>query len=207
MPASRVSASSAWPAASWRCTRAGGCERRVIAAFAHLSRLTRAGFVFAREGVLALVDPRPLPMPARSALWFVRRLEKSTTGAARTRLATALTTLGPAYVKLGQFLATRPDVVGVVLARDLETLQDRMAPFPLAQAERVVAAALDKPLDEVFKSFGPPVAAASIAQVHRDSGRRARGRRQGAAAVHRAALQGRPRSVCVRGPQRREALY
>jgi ubiquinone biosynthesis protein len=141
----------------------------VIAAFAHLSRLARAGFVFAREGVLALIDPRPLPMPLRTALWFARLLEKSTTGAARSRLATALTMLGPTYVKLGQFLATRPDVVGVVLARDLETLQDRMAPFPLAQAERVVAAALDKPLNEVFKSFGAPVAAASIAQVHRAS--------------------------------------
>ena len=141
----------------------------MIAAFAHLSRLARAGFVFAREGVLALIDPRPLPMPLRSALWCARLLEKSTTGAARSRLATALTMLGPTYVKLGQFLATRPDVVGVVLARDLETLQDRMAPFPLAQAERVVAAALDKPLNEVFKSFGAPVAAASIAQVHRAS--------------------------------------
>jgi ubiquinone biosynthesis protein len=123
----------------------------VIAALAHLSRLARAGFVFAREGVLALIDPRPLPMPARTALWLARLLEKSKTGATRARLATALTMLGPTYVKLGQFLATRPDVVGVVLARDLETLQDRMAPFPLAQAERVVAAALDKPLNEVFK--------------------------------------------------------
>jgi ubiquinone biosynthesis protein len=139
----------------------------VILAFAHLSRLARAGFVFAREGVLALIDPKPLPMLPRIALRLARLIEKPTTGAARARLATALTMLGPTYVKLGQFLATRPDVVGVALARDLETLQDRMAPFPLAQAERVVTAALDKPLNEAFKSFGPPVAAASIAQVHR----------------------------------------
>src|SRR5262249_50085007 len=47
-------------------------ELRVIAAFAHLSRLARAGFVFAREGVLALIDPKPLPMPARTALWLAR---------------------------------------------------------------------------------------------------------------------------------------
>jgi ubiquinone biosynthesis protein len=141
--------------------------RPVILAFAHLSRLAHAGFVFAREGVLALIDPKPLPMLPRWALWLARLIEKPTTGAARARLATALTMLGPSYVKLGQFLATRPDVVGLTLARDLETLQDRMAPFPLAQAERGVAAALEKPLNEVFKSFGPPVAAASIAQVHR----------------------------------------
>ncbi len=139
----------------------------MIAAFTHLARLTRAGFVFAREGVLGLIDAKSLPMPARVALRLARLIEKPSTGAARARLATALTTLGPTYVKLGQFLATRPDVVGVALARDLETLQDRMAPFPQAEAEQAVAAALDKPLASVFTSFGPPVAAASIAQVHR----------------------------------------
>ena len=56
-------------------------------------------------------------------------------------VVSALTRLGPTYVKLGQFLATRPDVVGPALARDLESLQDRMAPFPQAEAEAQVAAA------------------------------------------------------------------
>jgi len=163
----------------------------VILALAHLSRLARAGFVFAREGVLGLIDPKPLPMLPRTALWLARLLEKSTTGAARARLATALTMLGPSYVKLGQFLATRPDVVGVVVARDLETLQDRMAPFPLGQAERVVAAALDKPLREVFKSFGPPVAAASIAQVHRATIATAEGERAVAVKVLRPSIERR----------------
>ncbi len=139
----------------------------VISALAHLARLARAAFVFAREGVLGLIDPAPLPMPGRVALHVARLFEKSTTGAAPARLSTALTRLGPTYVKLGQFLATRPDVVGMAMARDLETLQDRMAPFPQADAERTVAAALDRPLSEVFAAFGTPVAAASIAQVHR----------------------------------------
>ena len=58
-------------------------------------------------------------------------------------------------------------MVGVALARDLESLQDKMAPFPQAEAEAVVVAALGKPLKESYASFGPPVAAASIAQVHR----------------------------------------
>ena len=70
-------------------------------------------------------------------------------------------------MKLGQFLATRPDVVGAKLARELESLQDSMAPFSQAEAEAAIAAAFDKPLHDVFSSFGPPVAAASIAQVHR----------------------------------------
>jgi len=149
----------------------------VISAFAHLSRLTRAGFVFAREGVFAIVEPARLQLPARLALRLARLIERGDSRGARNPLATALTRLGPTYVKLGQFLATRPDVVGMTLARDLEMLQDRMPPFPQAEAERTVEAALGKPLRQLFATFGPPVAAASIAQVHRaeiagDSGQR-----------------------------------
>jgi ubiquinone biosynthesis protein len=70
-------------------------------------------------------------------------------------------------VKLGQFLATRPDVVGTAVARDLEALQDKMAPFPQVQAEAAVAKAFEQPVAQVYAAFGPPVAAASIAQVHR----------------------------------------
>jgi ubiquinone biosynthesis protein len=139
----------------------------VIAAFSHLARLGRAGFVLAREGVLALVDPAPLPMPARAALRLARLIERPTDRSVQGRLSTALTALGPSYVKLGQFLATRPDVVGVALARDLEALQDKMPPFPQEEAEATVAAGLGKPLLQSFASFGPAVAAASIAQVHK----------------------------------------
>jgi len=139
----------------------------VIAATTHLFRLARAGFVFAREGVLALVDPAPLPAPARLGLKLARLFERPTDKGAPVRLSAALTRLGPTYVKLGQFLATRPDVVGVALARDLESLQDKMAPFPQAEAEAAVAAALAMPLGAAFKAFGPAVAAASIAQVHK----------------------------------------
>jgi ubiquinone biosynthesis protein len=139
----------------------------VISAPAHLIRLGRAGFVFAREGVFAVVDPAMVPVPARPLLRIARLFERRSTGAAETRLSTALSRLGPSYVKLGQFLATRPDVVGVGLARDLEHLQDQMPPFPQAEAEAVVAASFERPVATVFTNFGPPVAAASIAQVHR----------------------------------------
>jgi ubiquinone biosynthesis protein len=139
----------------------------VITAIAHLVRLARAGLVFAREGVFALIDPAQVPVPARLALRAARLIERPSSAIASNRLAAALTRLGPTYVKLGQFLATRPDVVGVVLARDLESLQDRMAPFPQAEAERTVAAAFGCPVSDMFATFGPPVAAASIAQVHR----------------------------------------
>ncbi|HEY6022786.1 MAG TPA: 2-polyprenylphenol 6-hydroxylase [Pseudolabrys sp.] len=139
----------------------------MIAAISHLLRLSRAGFVFAREGVFALVDTRPLPLPAKTAIAVARLLERPSAKSGESRLAAALSKLGPTYVKLGQFLATRPDVVGTAIAQDLESLQDKMAPFPQSEAESAVAAAFDKPLSAIYSSFGPPVAAASIAQVHR----------------------------------------
>ena len=139
----------------------------MIAATSHLLRLARAGFVFAREGVFALVDTRPLPLPAKTAIAIARLLERPSTKSGESRLAAALTQLGPTYVKLGQFLATRQDVVGPAIARDLESLQDKMAPFPQSEAEAAVAVAFGKPLSAVYASFGPAVAAASIAQVHR----------------------------------------
>jgi ubiquinone biosynthesis protein len=86
---------------------------------------------------------------------------------AGTRLSRALEKLGPAYIKLGQMLATRPDIVGVEMARALEHLQDRLPPFSDAQARAEIARAFGKPVEALFSSFGAPLAAASIAQVHR----------------------------------------
>jgi ubiquinone biosynthesis protein len=139
----------------------------VISALSHLVRLSRTGFVFAREGVFALVDTRPLPLPAKTAIALARLIERPSAKDGSSRLAAALTKLGPTYVKLGQFLATRPDVVGKAIARDLESLQDKMAPFPQSEAEAAIVAAFERPLAQVYASFGPAVAAASIAQVHR----------------------------------------
>jgi ubiquinone biosynthesis protein len=139
----------------------------VIAPIVHLSRLGRAGFVLAREGVLALVEEDALPPGPATLVRFGRMIERRNAGTGASRLATALTRLGPPYVKLGQFLATRPDVVGAAIAADLEALQDKMAPFPQAQAEAVIRDSFGKSVSELFTEFGPPVAAASIAQVHR----------------------------------------
>ena len=138
----------------------------MISALTHTLRLARAGYVFAREGVFGFADPLTMPPQAQFAVRMARLIERR--GAATSgRLSRALTRLGPTYVKLGQFLATRPDVVGITMARDLENLQDRLPPFPQAQAEAVIVTAFDKPVSEVFASFGESVAAASIAQVHR----------------------------------------
>ena len=165
----------------------------MIAAPAHLARLGRAGLVLAREGVFGLVDPTLLPLPARLGLRAARLIERPPGALAEHRLAAALTRLGPTYVKLGQFLATRPDVVGVALARDLESLQDKMAPFPQAQAQRKIEAAFERPLAELFAVLGPPVAAASIAQVHRAEIDTPAGRRTVAVKVLRPGIEQRCR--------------
>lgn len=138
----------------------------MISATTHIARLIHAAFVFAREGVFGAVDPSLVPPPGQLALKLARLIERrgAKSGA---RLSRALERMGPAYLKLGQFLATRPDVVGLSMARDLESLQDRLPPFSQTEAETVVAAALERPVSQVFAYLSPPVAAASIAQVHR----------------------------------------
>jgi ubiquinone biosynthesis protein len=79
----------------------------------------------------------------------------------------ALTALGPAYIKFGQILSTRPDVVGDELAVQLRVLQDKLPPFSIEEAKAEVQKELGLPVDEVFSEFSEPVAAASIAQVHK----------------------------------------
>ena len=81
------------------------------------------------------------------------------------KLSDKIRKLGPTYIKLGQFLATRPDIIGPVMAQDLRALQDRLPPFGDKQVAKIMAAELDAP-DAVIADLGPPIAAASIAQVH-----------------------------------------
>ena len=81
-------------------------------------------------------------------------------------LAEALVAMGPSYVKLGQILATRADIIGFDLADSLRSLNDNVPPFDQAQAEQAVEAGLGVPLAQAFQSFGPAIASASVAQVH-----------------------------------------
>lgn len=92
------------------------------------------------------------------------RAKKPDAGA---RLSRALERLGPAYIKLGQMLATRPDIVGAEIAGALEHLQDRLPPFSDIEARAEITRAFGKPVEALFSSFGGALAAASIAQVHR----------------------------------------
>lgn len=82
------------------------------------------------------------------------------------RLCSALESLGPAFIKFGQLLATRADIVGPELAGALTRLQDKLPPFAVEIAKQIVATDLERPVDELFVTFEPALAAASIAQVH-----------------------------------------
>lgn len=141
-------------------------------ALTNLTRLARAGLVLAQHGVRFVPPGQKVPLPLRlaaAAAMPVKLLAAPFNwGKPReTRISRALASLGPSYIKLGQFLATRADVIGPDLAHDLRHLQDRLPPFSQAEARRAVEEALGGKLEDHFASFGPPVAAASIAQVHK----------------------------------------
>ena len=83
------------------------------------------------------------------------------------RLRLALEALGPIFVKFGQLLSTRRDLIPTDIADELAKLQDQVPPFPSAQAVALLESAYGKPLSEVFTSFdATPIASASVAQVH-----------------------------------------
>ena len=81
------------------------------------------------------------------------------------KLSDRIRKLGPTYIKLGQFLATRPDIIGPAMAQDLTYLQDRLPPFSDKQVQTILRQELGDP-HALIKDMGPPIAAASIAQVH-----------------------------------------
>ncbi len=142
-------------------------------ALRHCARLLTAARVLARYDALV---PREFADQVPALVrWAgrVARIWPTAPGAAMEteppgqRLAAALNALGPTYIKLGQFLATRPDIIGEAIARDLQQLQDRLPPFPMHEAKATLASELGRPVDEVFSDFSQPVNAASIAQVHK----------------------------------------
>ncbi len=133
-------------------------------------RLIRTGATLERTGAMGVVleafrAPPRLRVLARILGWPFKWLGLK--GDPALPPATrALTALGPAYIKFGQILSTRPDVVGEELADQLRYLQDKLPPFPSAVAQRMIAEELERPVLTLFTDFSEPVAAASIAQVH-----------------------------------------
>jgi len=83
------------------------------------------------------------------------------------RLSSSLESMGTTFIKLGQFLATRPDIIGEELSKKLESLQDRLPPFSLLQAKEIIKNDLGDDTYNSIINLSAPVAAASIAQVHK----------------------------------------
>jgi len=100
---------------------------------------------------------------------FVLRMlsRRNAPGRPGQRLARAMTELGPSFIKLGQTLSTRADLLGDELANDLSQLQDHVGPFPAAEARQLIERELEAPVAQLFESFeDKPISAASMAQVH-----------------------------------------
>jgi ubiquinone biosynthesis protein len=158
-----------------------------------LVRLGRAGLVLARAGAFGFTDLDDLPAQAQGPMRLARWLEpRGLTPSERgRRMSDAVNRLGPSYIKLGQFLATRPDIVGPETADALGGLKDDIPPFPTEQARAIVSATIGRPVDAVFESFSEPVGAASIAQVHKAVLRGPEGPRELAVKVLRPGIRGR----------------
>ncbi|HEY2051669.1 MAG TPA: 2-polyprenylphenol 6-hydroxylase [Caulobacteraceae bacterium] len=140
-----------------------------MAPLSSYARLVAAGWRLARADALIPRELEPmLPPWPRTLAGMIRLIAGPQAKAGRPgeRLAAALETMGPVAIKLGQFLSTRADIFGAQFADDLSRLKDSLAPFPTPQAERMVEQALGQPIRMLFETFGEPVGAASLAQVH-----------------------------------------
>lgn len=132
----------------------------------HILRLLKWGRVLARHGALRIIEEgRNTPAPVRRLCRIARF------GTVQPRVpdyARAFQEIGPAAIKLGQTLATRPDIVGEEAARNLLSLQDRLPPVPFESVRREIEDSFGAPLDRLFASFDEePIGSASIAQVYR----------------------------------------
>ena len=134
-------------------------------------RLPRTGFILGRAGILAEMAKSGLFPDWVARLFFFINFAIASTRSRRNRgeaLCTALQQLGPGFVKFGQALATRADLIGPEMAKALTNLQDNMPAFPAKYAHKIIETNTGKSLDALFMSFDDvPVAAASIAQVHK----------------------------------------
>lgn len=136
----------------------------MIRTLRNLTRLVVIGRTLAKHDAL----PERVSLLAPTfAFLFKLVARKGVPGRDGERLARALAELGPSFIKLGQMLSTRSDLVGEEMAADLAELQDKLPPFPFAQARAIIEEELDRPLEAIYARFDEKaVAAASIAQVH-----------------------------------------
>lgn len=132
----------------------------------HIFRLLKWGRTLAKHGALRDLEEHKATPPQVRRLFRIARL--GTIQPKVPNYSAALQAIGPAAIKLGQTLATRPDIIGAEAAKDLLELQDNLPPVPFAHIKDEIEASLGRPVDELYSHIDPdPVGAASIAQVHR----------------------------------------
>ncbi len=132
----------------------------------HIWRLLKWGRILARHGALRGIERDPnTPAPVKR---LCRTARFGTIQPREPDYAGAFREIGPAAIKLGQTLATRPDLVGDEAAKNLLSLQDSLPPVPFAAIRKQIEDSFERPLEDLFVEVDPePVGAASIAQVHK----------------------------------------
>ena len=132
----------------------------------HIWRLLSWGRTLAKHGALRGIERDPNTPDQVKRLARIARL--GTIQPREPDYAAAFQDIGPAAIKLGQSLATRPDLVGEVATHNLLALQDSLPPVPFAEIEAEIARSFDRPVTDLYATIDPePVGSASIAQVHR----------------------------------------
>jgi ubiquinone biosynthesis protein len=138
--------------------------------YRHLNRYRQILTILFKYGFGDVVDILKIEQYLEVGLQMISRKRREhvekLTRAERVRMA--LEELGPTFVKLGQIVSTRPDLVPVEFIQELSKLQDHVPPFPFAEVKQVIESELGTTLDDIFQHFNEtPLAAASIGQVHR----------------------------------------
>ena len=139
----------------------------MIANFLFFLKIIR---VFKRHNILILIEKNIRYKILFKLFTFILApitQDKSKKGTADgIRISSALNELGPSFIKLGQLISTRPDIIGNEVAEDMAMLRDNLPPFSRIEAVNIIEEQFGKEIESIFQNFGEPIAAASIAQVH-----------------------------------------